>query len=404
MRAALCLTGRPYTPSSALRPAGPARGSSRQRATSRMRAAALKAPRAAFRAADAARAWTCGRPRRREGRAGPRTSPRLGSLGVCLGNHVVQWEMCRRAPDQAPRRAISASESPPCWLLTGCGNGQSPTEAARLAESRRAEEEAAKTRLTWWTPSSSEPGPSSRGMARPIALFKGSGAATPGGPCFASVSPSRVPDPAQAGLAAAAGLLAGATGGALTVNVEVTPEADPQPGVNEVTVTEVPLPRAAGCSSDSGCVQYRFAGRGLLMGARVVEPRGRSVSGYVHDGVGHGSAWPLPHRRAPDRGWRELPDERGRRRQPGVRLADPHGARPRRDPGRLRVRRQPGRRARRHSSLPAWSTSRPVSCRAARNREPGPRPRGTGARSAAQGLSASNTACAALRASPVSAR
>ena len=50
----------------------------------------------------------------------------------------------------------------------------------------------------------------------------------------------------------------------------------------------VPLPRAAGCRSDAGCVQYRFAGRGLLMGARVVAPPGRSVSAYVHDVVGHG--------------------------------------------------------------------------------------------------------------------
>ena len=87
---------------------------------------------------------------------------------------------------------------------------------------------------------------------------------------------------------AAVGALADATAGALTVNVEVTPEIDPQPGVNEVTVTEVALPRAAGCASDAGCVQYRFAGRGLLMGARVVGPRGRSVAAYVHDAVGHG--------------------------------------------------------------------------------------------------------------------
>jgi hypothetical protein len=99
---------------------------------------------------------------------------------------------------------------------------------------------------------------------------------------------SRVPGPAQAGLAGAVGSLAGATGGALTVDLEVTPELDPQPGVNEVTVTEVALPRAAGCPSDAGCVQYRFAGRGLLMGARVVEPRGRSVSGYVRHALGNG--------------------------------------------------------------------------------------------------------------------
>jgi hypothetical protein len=173
------------------------------------------------------------------------------------------------------------------WLLAGCGSGQSPTEAARLAESRRAEAESLKT--PDWVD----------------ALFVGSGSLIPrdgSTDCplqgFWSGYPrgtlvrmrvaSRVPDPAQAGLAGAVGSLAEATGGALTVNVEVTSEIDPQPGVNEVTVTEVALPRAAGCPSDAGCVQYRFAGRGLLMGARVVEPRGRSVSAYVHDAMGHG--------------------------------------------------------------------------------------------------------------------
>ncbi|HEY7141486.1 MAG TPA: hypothetical protein VIE44_15385 [Methylomirabilota bacterium] len=99
---------------------------------------------------------------------------------------------------------------------------------------------------------------------------------------------SRVPPAVQAGLAAAVGPLDGATGGALSVAVDVTPDPDPPPGVNEVTVTEVPNPRAVGCGSDAGCVQYRFAGRGLLMGARVVGARGRSVSAYVHDAVGHG--------------------------------------------------------------------------------------------------------------------
>ena len=173
------------------------------------------------------------------------------------------------------------------WLLAGCGSGQSPTEAARLAESRRAEAEAVKT------PDVVD------------ALFLGSGpliprdgstecplqgfwSGYPRGTLVRMRVASRVPAPAQAGLAAAVGSLPGATGGALTVNLEVTPEIDPQPGVNEVTVTEVALPRAAGCSSDAGCVQYRFAGRGLLMGARVVEPPGRSVSAYVHDAVGHG--------------------------------------------------------------------------------------------------------------------
>ena len=99
---------------------------------------------------------------------------------------------------------------------------------------------------------------------------------------------SRVPGAAQSGIEAAIGPLSDATGGALAVAAGVVQDADPQPGVNEVTVTEVPLPRAAGCPSDAGCVQYHFAGRGLLMGARVVAPPGRSVSAYVHDAVGHG--------------------------------------------------------------------------------------------------------------------
>jgi len=173
------------------------------------------------------------------------------------------------------------------WLLTGCGNGQSPTEAARLAESRRAEEEAANT-PNWVDALFLGTGPLIPRDGATDCPLQGIWSGYPRGTLLRLRVASRVPDPAQAGLATAAALLAGATGGALTVNVEVTPEADPQPGVNEVTVTEVPLPRAAGCSSDSGCVQYRFAGRGLLMGARVVEPRGRSVSGYVHDGVGKG--------------------------------------------------------------------------------------------------------------------
>jgi hypothetical protein len=89
-------------------------------------------------------------------------------------------------------------------------------------------------------------------------------------------------------MASAIESLNGATGGAVTVVLSVVQDVDPQPGVNEVTVAELSLPRAAGCPSDAGCVQYRFAGRGLLMGARVVSPPGRSVSAYVHDAVGHG--------------------------------------------------------------------------------------------------------------------
>ena len=172
-------------------------------------------------------------------------------------------------------------------LLAGCGSGQSPTEAARLAESRRAEAEAVRT------PDVVD------------ALFLGSGpliprdgvtqcplqgfwSGYPRGTIVRMRVSSRVPSAAQVGLAGAVGPLAAVTAGMLSVALDVTPELDPQPGVNEVTVTEMALPRAAGCPSDAGCVQYRFAGRGLLMGARVVAPLGRSVAGYVQDAVGHG--------------------------------------------------------------------------------------------------------------------
>lgn len=174
------------------------------------------------------------------------------------------------------------------WFLAGCGSGQSPTEAARLAENRRVEAEQLSSTPDWVD-----------------ALFVGSGSLIPRdgssdcplqgfwsgyprGTAVRMLLSRFVPGPAQAGLARAVESLAGVTGGALTVIIEATPEFDPQPGVNEVTVAEVALPRAAGCPSDAGCVQYRFAGRGLLMGARVVVPRGGSVGTYVRYGVGRG--------------------------------------------------------------------------------------------------------------------
>ena len=173
------------------------------------------------------------------------------------------------------------------WVVAGCGNGQSPTESGRLAEGRAELRE---------TPKTSD---------AIDALYLGSGALIPrdggtgcplqgfwsGYPRGTSVRvrvSSRVPGPAQSGIQSAINGLGDATGGALTASLTVVPETDPPPGVNEVTVAEVPVPRAAGCASDAGCVQYRFAGRGLLMGARIVAPPGRSVSAYVHDVVGHG--------------------------------------------------------------------------------------------------------------------
>jgi hypothetical protein len=174
------------------------------------------------------------------------------------------------------------------WLAAGCGNGQSPTESGRLAEGRQVE-----MRET----------PKIAGVVD--ALFLGSGSLIPrdgspecplqgfwsGYPRGSSVRvrvSSRVPGPVASAIGAAISPLGDATGGALTVTMTVVPEADPPPGVNEVTVTEVPLPRAVGCSSDAGCVQYRFAGRGLLMGARIVASPGRAPSAIVHDVVGHG--------------------------------------------------------------------------------------------------------------------
>jgi hypothetical protein len=172
------------------------------------------------------------------------------------------------------------------WLVAGCSDGQSPTEAARLAEGRQLRET---VKLPEWID----------------ALFLGMGPLIPrdsatacplqgfwsGYPRGSSVElrvSSRVPPPAQAALAQAVEPLGAATGGMLAVSVQVTSEIDPRPGVNVVTITEAPRPRLVGCPSDAACVQYSFAGRGLLMGARVIAPPGSSTSTYVHYGVGHG--------------------------------------------------------------------------------------------------------------------
>jgi hypothetical protein len=202
----------------------------------------------------------------------------------------TMWSTGRRI-DQSRRRHRRREFSAgvvAALLLAACGNSQSPTDPARLAEAHRVEAD-----LAVKTPDVVD------------ALFLGSGPLIPrdgavdcplqgfwsGYPRGASIRlrvSSRVPGSAQAGIAGAIGALAGATAGSLLVNMEATAEADPQPGVNEVTVTEAALPRAAGCPSDAGCVQYRFAGRGLLMSARIVEPRAQSTAAYVHDTVGHG--------------------------------------------------------------------------------------------------------------------
>ena len=226
------------------------------------------------------------------GTRGPAHSPGLPARGPgVLGYDRRVMCSTGRGIDTSGRRRLArelAVGLVAVLCLAACGNSQSPTDPARLAEAHRAEAD-----LAVKTPDVVD------------ALFLGSGPLIPrdgsvdcplqgfwsGYPRGASVRlrvSSRVPGPAQAGIAGTVGALAGATAGSLLVNMEVTPETDPQPGVNEVTVAEAALPRVAGCASDAGCVQYRFAGRGLLMSARIIEPRAQSTAAYVHDTVGHG--------------------------------------------------------------------------------------------------------------------
>jgi hypothetical protein len=170
--------------------------------------------------------------------------------------------------------------------MAGCDTGHSPTESGRLSEAR------ARAAETPRTPEVID------------ALFLGTGPLIPrdgltqcptqavwsGYPRGSAVRirvSSQVAGLRDA-LEHAIASLSGATGGALTATVEITPDADPQPGLNEVVVTEVASPRAAGCSSNQGCVEHRFAGRGLLMGARVIGSPGQGPSDYVRDALGHG--------------------------------------------------------------------------------------------------------------------
>ena len=173
----------------------------------------------------------------------------------------------------APRTAVRAGRLgaviAAVWLFAGCGNGQSPTEAARLAEARRAEAEAAKT------PDVVDAlflgaGPLIPRDGATDCPFQGYWSGYPRGSSVRVRVSTRVPQNVQAGIAAALEPIGPATGGALNVTIESTGEIDPQPGFNEVTVTETAVPRAAGCSTEAGCLQYRFAGRGLMMGARIV--------------------------------------------------------------------------------------------------------------------------------------
>ncbi len=79
-----------------------------------------------------------------------------------------------------------------------------------------------------------------------------------------------------------------ATRGVVRTAIEETPELDPVPGTDEVTVSAVADPRAGGCRAASGCVQHGFRGRGILRSIRVVEALTHGAVDYVRDVVGRG--------------------------------------------------------------------------------------------------------------------
>jgi hypothetical protein len=93
---------------------------------------------------------------------------------------------------------------------------------------------------------------------------------------------------AQEAIRQAVAQVAPATAGVITAVFETTADPAPVPGPGQVTVTSVASPRAAGCSSDRGCIQQAFLGPGLLLGGRTVEPVGQLPSEYVRDAVGRG--------------------------------------------------------------------------------------------------------------------
>jgi hypothetical protein len=189
-----------------------------------------------------------------------------------------------RGAELARRLGVFAAAA---WLVAGCSDGQSPTEAARLAEGRRAE--LRETNRADWIDAlllgNGKLIPRDGAIECPL---QGVWSGYPRGSSVVVRMSSRVPPSIQSGITQAIEPLGAATGGALSVTTRITPEIDPRPGVNEITVAEVPQPRLLGCSSDTGCVQYSFAGRGLLMGARVVASPGLAISAYIHYVVGHG--------------------------------------------------------------------------------------------------------------------
>jgi len=78
------------------------------------------------------------------------------------------------------------------------------------------------------------------------------------------------------------------TSGDIQTVFELTDEADPIPGLNEVTSTSRANPSTEGCASDVGCTIPTFSDVGVLASSRAVQPSTQTVQAYVHDVIGHG--------------------------------------------------------------------------------------------------------------------
>lgn len=83
-----------------------------------------------------------------------------------------------------------------------------------------------------------------------------------------------------------------ATAGWLNTTFETTTDADPLPGIDEVTSTDHPAAASTGCASDLGCIHHGWRDPGtftILASGRAVQKESiQAADGFVHDVVGHG--------------------------------------------------------------------------------------------------------------------
>ena len=190
---------------------------------------------------------------------------------------------------RAQRYALHGISAVALLVLAGCGDKKSPTDPS--ARARRVE--------------ALESGGAVSIQETVDALFLGMGPLIPrdgmsecpiqgtwvGFPRGAVVRvrvSTQVPIEARDAVEIAAGQVRQATNGAVSATLALTDDANPLPGLNEVTVRVHPRPRLEGCASDAGCVQYDFAGRGVLRSARIVEPSGQAPNRYAQNSVGRG--------------------------------------------------------------------------------------------------------------------